>query len=39
MIHTPIKVSEDAKSISGEVAAEDIVNPATGEVIVRPARR
>jgi DNA-directed RNA polymerase subunit beta' len=33
-IHTPIKVSDDAKSISGEVAAEDLISADTGEVIV-----
>ncbi len=33
-IHTPLKVSDDAKSISGEVAAEDIISAENGEVIV-----
>jgi DNA-directed RNA polymerase subunit beta' len=34
IIHTPIKVSDDGKSIMKEVAAEDVKHPETGEVIV-----
>jgi DNA-directed RNA polymerase subunit beta' len=34
VVHTDRKVSEDAKSIKDEIAAEDIKNPENGEVIV-----
>jgi DNA-directed RNA polymerase subunit beta' len=34
VIHTPIKVSEDAKNIREQEAAEAIVHPETGETIV-----
>jgi DNA-directed RNA polymerase subunit beta' len=34
IIHTPVKVSDDAKSIKDEIAAEGIKNPETNEVMV-----
>jgi DNA-directed RNA polymerase, beta'' subunit, predominant form len=34
VIHTPMKVAEDAKNIKDEIAAEDIKHPDTDEVIV-----
>jgi DNA-directed RNA polymerase subunit beta' len=34
VVHTDRKVSEDAKSVKDEVAAEDIKHPENGEVIV-----
>jgi DNA-directed RNA polymerase subunit beta' len=34
IIHSTLKVSEDAKSIKDEIAAEDILSPETGEVLV-----
>jgi DNA-directed RNA polymerase subunit beta' len=33
VVHTPMKVNEDAKNIKDEIPAEDIVHPETGEVI------
>ena len=34
VIHTPIKVSEDAKSIREQITAQPILHPETGEVMV-----
>ncbi len=34
VLHTTLKVGEDAKNISGEIAAEDILNPENGEALV-----
>jgi DNA-directed RNA polymerase subunit beta' len=34
VIHTPMKVNEDAKNIRDEITPEEIIHPETGEVIV-----